>query len=322
MSYKEAGVDIEKGDRFVGSIGELIKSTYNKDVYHGVGGFAALYKWNDNEFLAAATDGVGTKLMLAQNLDEHSSIGMDLVAMCVNDLICVGADPMFFLDYYASGKLDEKTGYKIVQGIVEACKQSGMALIGGETAEMPGLYSGKDYDLAGFCVGRLSKEDLLPKNNIKAGDQLVALASSGFHSNGYSLLRKYIGTDLELSKLCLEPTKIYVKEIKDLKKICPGSIKAIANITGGGLWNIPRVDGNKNYRITQLPEVDELAESFRVMLPKMDLPKEELYRTFNMGMGLVVVSDQPESLLENYPGKAWVIGQVEDGCGELFLSTN
>jgi phosphoribosylformylglycinamidine cyclo-ligase len=221
INYKESGVDIEKGDLFVERITKMVRSTYNKQVVSGIGGFCALYALDPERYLASSTDGVGTKIKLAIELNRHDTIGIDLVAMCVNDLICSGARPLFFLDYFASSNLDLNVSESVLKGIVEGCLQAQMALIGGETAEMPGMYQAGDYDLAGFSVGEVHKVDLIDGLNLKDGDSLLGIASSGFHSNGFSLVRKLLelkNADDDLKMDCLTPTKIYVKSILSLLK--------------------------------------------------------------------------------------------------------
>jgi phosphoribosylformylglycinamidine cyclo-ligase len=254
LSYKDAGVDIDAGNALVDRIKGVVKQTRRPEVMGGLGGFGALcalpQKYRE-PVLVSGTDGVGTKLRLAMDLKRHDTIGIDLVAMCVNDLVVQGAEPLFFLDYYATGKLDVDTAASVITGIAEGCKQSGCALVGGETAEMPGMYHGDDYDVAGFCVGVVEKSEIIDGSKVQDGDVLVALASSGPHSNGYSLVRKILEvskadpltTDLAgkpLADHLLEPTKIYVKSILNL--IENVEVHAICHLTGGGFWeNIPRV---------------------------------------------------------------------------------
>ncbi|HEV8077496.1 MAG TPA: phosphoribosylformylglycinamidine cyclo-ligase, partial [Marinobacter sp.] len=267
LSYKDAGVDIDAGNALVERIKGVAKRTRRPEVLAGLGGFGALcelpagYK---QPVLVSGTDGVGTKLRLAMDLGKHDTIGIDLVAMCVNDLIVAGAEPLFFLDYYATGKLNVDIAAAVVSGIGDGCEQAGCALVGGETAEMPGMYEGEDYDLAGFCVGVVEKSEILDGSKVGAGDVLIGLASSGPHSNGYSLIRKIIevsGTqvDAKLGEALLAPTRIYVKSILQLIK--QSQVHALSHITGGGLLeNIPRVlpDNCKAVIDTnswQLPEV-------------------------------------------------------------------
>lgn len=326
ISYKDSGVDIEKGDLFVERISKMVKSTYNKQVVSGVGGFCALYAMDEDRYLASSTDGVGTKIKLAIELGIHDTIGIDLVAMCVNDLICSGARPMFFLDYFASSSLDLEVSEAVLKGIVEGCHQSQMALIGGETAEMPGMYQKGDYDLAGFSVGDVMKKDLLDGSRLKEGDTLVAIASSGFHSNGYSLVRKILETKqapLELKKACLTPTKIYVKPILALLQKHREKIKGIANITGSGFLNIPRINDKFDYHIHTTAELPPFMKEVCVM---SGLDEVELHRTFNMGVGMVIATDDPETIgreFELLGEKTFVMGRVhnelKEGSGKIYL---
>jgi phosphoribosylformylglycinamidine cyclo-ligase len=306
-SYKNSGVDIEEGNKFVEKIKPIVKSTNNIGVINNIGGFGALFdlkKYNFNDpILVSATDGVGTKLKIANELQKHNSIGIDLVAMCVNDLVVQGAHPLFFLDYLATGKLDNKVAFDVVEGIAEGCKMAGCALIGGETAEMPNMYQKGDYDLAGFAVGAVERDKILPKNNIKDGDVILGLASSGFHSNGFSLVRKIIAdnklklSDKFLNKtigdFLLEPTKIYVKTC--LKAIKTGKVKALAHITGGGLVeNIPRIlpknlQAKINYNSWQMPEI------FSFFQKEGNIDQEEMVKVFNCGIGMVIICDEVNS---------------------------
>ena len=326
LSYKDAGVDIDAGNALVDRIKGAVKRTRRPEVMGGIGGFGALcelptkYK---EPVLVSGTDGVGTKLRLALDLKKHDTIGIDLVAMCVNDLIVQGGEPLFFLDYYATGKLDVDTAADVVSGIAEGCVQAGCALIGGETAEMPGMYEGDDYDVAGFCVGVVEKADIIDGTKVAAGDALIAVGSSGPHSNGYSLIRKVLevsGADkneeLEgrtISEHLLEPTKIYIKSA--LKMIAEHDIHAISHITGGGFWeNIPRVlpEGTKaviDDKSWEWPAI------FSWLQEKGNVETFEMYRTFNCGVGLIVAlpkdqADAAVGLLKSEGEIAWVIGEI------------
>ncbi|MCF7481193.1 phosphoribosylformylglycinamidine cyclo-ligase [Vibrio sp. J1-1] len=326
LSYKDAGVDIDAGNALVDRIKGAVKRTRRPEVMGGIGGFGALcelptkYK---QPVLVSGTDGVGTKLRLALGMNKHDTIGIDLVAMCVNDLIVQGAEPLFFLDYYATGKLDVDTAADVVSGIADGCVQAGCALIGGETAEMPGMYEGEDYDVAGFCVGVVEKEEVIDGTKVAAGDALIAVGSSGPHSNGYSLVRKILevsGADknevLEgrtIGEHLLEPTKIYIKSA--LKMIEKHDIHAISHITGGGFWeNIPRVlpEGTKaliDGKSWEWPVI------FQWLQKKGNVETHEMYRTFNCGVGLIVAlpKDQAEAavaLLQEEGENAWVIGEI------------
>jgi len=325
MDYKKAGVDVHKADAFVERIKSLVPTTFNEQVLEGIGGFAAVYKLNEQKYLASCTDGVGTKLKLAQKMDLHYGIGIDLVAMCVNDLLCVGARPMFFLDYMAFGKLDTRVSEELIAGMVDGCKQSGMALIGGETAEMPGVYQDGEYDLAGFSVGELSPEEMFTDKNMTEGDVLIGIASSGFHSNGYSLLRKLVkDEEKDLLKALLEPTKIYVDVFTKLRRQFPQGLLAAAHMTGGGIDNIPRMSERFDYEISYWPSADEIAPVFKPILQRLNVPREELFRTFNMGVGLtlLVKKAQAEEILnylQEQKTKAWKLGHIRSGTGQVYL---
>lgn len=306
ISYKDAGVDIDAGNALVEAIKPIAKATSRPEVSASLGGFGALFELPmgkyKNPILVSGTDGVGTKLRLAIDSGKHDQVGIDLVAMCVNDLIVQGAEPLFFLDYYATGKLDVAVATDVVRGIGEGCIQAGCALIGGETAEMPGMYSKGDYDLAGFCVGIVEKADLIDGTKVKTGDVMLGLSASGPHSNGYSLIRKIIevsGVDLQkdidgqpLIDALMTPTRIYVKSVLELMKSV--QIHAISHITGGGLLeNLPRVmPANTTAKINtnswKRPAVfDWIQENGNVEY-------EEMHRTLNCGIGLVIVVDKAD----------------------------
>ncbi|WLF82874.1 phosphoribosylformylglycinamidine cyclo-ligase [Moraxella sp. ZY210820] len=327
LSYKDAGVDIEAGDALVERIKSVAKRTTRPEVMGGLGGFGALCKipkGYEEPVLVSGTDGVGTKLRLALNLNKHDTIGQDLVAMCVNDLLVTGAEPLFFLDYYATGHLNIDVAANVVAGIGKGCELAGCALVGGETAEMPGMYEGEDYDLAGFAVGVVEASKIIDGSKVKAGDVLIGLASSGVHSNGYSLVRKIIevknidlNTELngqKLSDLVMEPTRIYVKPVLELCKQV--DVHAMAHITGGGLpGNVPRVlpDG---LRAT----IDESSWTwsplFKFLQEQGQVEQFEMYRTFNCGVGMVIAVDASEAqkaidILTAQGEKAWKIGQID-----------
>jgi len=322
ISYKDAGVDIDAGNSFVENIKPLVKSTAIPGVLGGIGSFAGAFempKGYKEPVLLAATDGVGTKLKLAIESGIHDSVGIDLVAMCVNDLICNFATPSFFLDYYATGKLDVATATNVVAGIAEGCRQSQCALIGGETAEMPGMYSADDYDLAGFAVGIAEKSEMNRTQLVAKGDVLIALPSSGLHSNGFSLARKvlfekmqmHFDDDFEgkpLIKTLLEPTKIYVKTFKTLKE----KIVALAHITGGGIVeNLPRVLPDGLYAAVEKSAVKPLP-IFELIAQHVE--EAEMWRAFNMGIGMVLVVKPKEvqSVLSTAFG-SYVIGEIKEG---------
>ena len=328
VSYKDAGVDIDAGNDFVEAIKEEVKSTFDENVIGGIGSFAGAYALPSGyrePVLLSATDGVGTKLKLAIESGKLDTVGIDLVAMCVNDLICNFGTPMFFLDYYATGRLIPSEAKEVVSGIAEGCRRSECALIGGETAEMPGMYSEKDFDLAGFAVGIAEREEMDRISRVKPGQILLALPSSGIHSNGYSLVRKLffekLGMRYEddfegrpLIETLLEPTRIYVKEFKALRD----RIVALAHITGGGIVeNLPRVlpEGVQarvdRSRIRTLPIFDFMARY---------VEEEEMYRTFNMGVGMVWVvnPEDVDAILE--ATDAYVIGELVEGERGVILS--
>jgi len=328
LSYKDAGVDIDAGNALIEKIKPSIKSTKRNGVMGGIGGFGGLFDLSSlnlkNPVLVSGTDGVGTKLKLANMMNDHTTIGIDLVAMCVNDIIVLGAEPLFFLDYYACGKLDTDEAAAVIRGIADGCKQSGCALIGGETAEMPGMYAKGDYDLAGFVVGAVEKDAALTGENIQADDVIIGIASSGPHSNGYSLIRKILevnNTDLaeivgekSIGSQLLQPTQIYVKP---LLKLLDSAIEVngIAHITGGGLMeNISRV----------IPE--DLAISINLnswqsgvvfdwLQEKGNLSQTEMLRTFNCGIGMVVIINKNDAqdcqeFIKTQGLNCWEIGQV------------
>nr|WP_228517573.1 phosphoribosylformylglycinamidine cyclo-ligase [Aliidiomarina indica] len=326
LSYKDAGVDIDAGNALVQRIKHVTKRTTRPEVMGSIGGFGALCEIPEGykkPVLVSGTDGVGTKLRLAIDLGKHDTVGIDLVAMCVNDLIVQGAEPLFFLDYYATGKLDVDVAADVVAGIGEGCVQSGCALIGGETAEMPGMYEEGDYDLAGFCVGVVEKDDIIDGSKVAAGDALIAVASSGPHSNGYSLIRKVIevsNADLNesfhgrpLAEHLMAPTRIYVKPVLELIKEI--DVHAISHITGGGFQeNIPRVLPESCKAVVQRDSWN-WPVIFNWLQENGNIAREEMFRTFNCGVGLVIAvpAEQAETavgFLKNQGEDAWVIGSV------------
>ena len=329
LTYKDSGVDITKGNQLIEKIKPIAKSTLRQGVLAGLGGFGAMFEIPidryKNPVLISGTDGVGTKLMVAEMLNKHNTIGIDLVAMCVNDLIVQGAEPLFFLDYYATGSLNEDVATSVISGIGEGCIQSGCALIGGETAEMPGMYKGEEYDLAGFCVGIVEKNKIIDGSKVSAGDQLIALGSSGPHSNGYSLIRKVLEkskpSSSQLNSL-IEPTKIYVKSILSLIQNLP--VHAISHITGGGLLeNIPRVlpkhlAANLDQNSWELPQI------FKWLQAEGNIDTMEMYRVLNCGVGMVVIvpkalSGEAINILKSCGENAWLIGEVIDSKGDQVL---
>ena len=331
LSYRDAGVNIDAGNEFVEKIKSSVASTNRPGVMGSLGGFGGLFELPEGykqPVLVSGTDGVGTKLKLAIDLNKHDTIGIDLVAMCVNDILVLGAEPLYFLDYYATGELNTEIAASVVEGIAEGCRQSNAALIGGETAEMPGMYGKGDYDLAGFCVGVVEKQKIIDGSKVKAGDVMIAIASSGPHSNGYSLVRKIIevsnadikasfGDDQQtLGNALLAPTRIYVKAIHQLLETF--DIHAMAHITGGGLLeNIPRVLPENTQAVVntdswQLPEV------FQWLQENGNVEINEMYRTFNCGVGMVLIvnadaADAMISMLNQNGESAWQLGTVESG---------
>ena len=328
LSYRDAGVDIEAGDALVDRIKPLAKRTMRPEVLGGIGGFGALFELTGKyrePVLVSGTDGVGTKLKLAFQLDKHDTVGQDLVAMSVNDILVQGAEPLFFLDYFACGKLDVDTAADVVKGIARGCELAGCALIGGETAEMPGMYPDGEYDLAGFAVGAVEKSELIDGSRIVPGDVMLGLASSGAHSNGYSLIRKIIDlTKPELDAdfhgrplrdVILEPTRIYVKPLLALMKAIPGVVKGMAHITGGGITeNVPRILADDLTAIIDAGSW-EMPYLFQWLKGAGNVAEQEMYRVFNCGIGMVVVvdpalADQAAAMLREAGETVHVIGHI------------
>jgi len=329
LSYKDAGVDIDAGNALVNNIKSVAKKTHRPGVLGGLGGFGGLFELPagyQQPVLVSGTDGVGTKLRLAITANRHKTIGVDLVAMCVNDIIVTGAEPLFFLDYYATAKLDVAVATDVVTSIGMGCEQSGCALVGGETAEMPGMYEMGDYDLAGFAVGIVEKANIIDGSNVKAGDKLIGLASSGPHSNGYSLIRKVVdrsgaalSDDLAGKPLLdwlIEPTRIYVKPLLALMKQIP--VHALSHITGGGLLeNIPRVMPDNTVATIQAGSW-QVPAIFDWLQTQGAISDTEMHRTFNCGIGMVVVvaADNANAALEflnNAGEQATIIGEIAAG---------
>ena len=327
MTYRDAGVDIDAGDRLVENIKPYARKTLRKGALAGIGGFGALFQIAAKQYrqpvLVSGTDGVGTKLKLAFELDRHASIGIDLVAMSVNDILTLGAEPLFFLDYYACGRLDVATATEVVKGIARGCEQAGCALLGGETAEMPGMYPAGEYDLAGFAVGIVEKSRIIDGSGITEGDAVLGLASSGAHSNGYSLIRKIIaasGADLSaklggrtLADVILEPTRIYVKPVLKLARSV--QVRGLAHITGGGIVdNVPRIlparlAAHIERAAWKMPPL------FHWLKEKGGIEDDEFYRVFNCGIGMVIVVRDADAgkalkLLAAAGETAWRIGHI------------
>jgi phosphoribosylformylglycinamidine cyclo-ligase len=337
MSYRQAGVDIDAGNRLVDLIKPFVRATRRPGADAEIGGFGGVFDLKAlgmrDPLLVASNDGVGTKVKLAIDANRHDTIGIDLVAMCVNDLVVQGAEPLFFLDYFATGKLIPEHAAKVVEGIAKGCKDAGCALIGGETAEMPGLYAGDDYDLAGFSVGAVERDALLPRPDVKAGDILIGLPSSGVHSNGYSLVRRIVeksGANLDgkapfdaartLGEALLTPTRIYVKPVLAAIKATPG-IKALAHITGGGFVdNIPRVLPENLAAKVDLAKIPVLPV-FQWLAREGGVAELEMLRTFNCGIGLILAVDAAklsdvENALRAAGEKPIRIGEIVSHQGE------
>ena len=336
-TYRDAGVDIEAGDALVDRIKPAVRRSMRPEVLGGIGGFGALVEVPLDRYrkpvMVSGTDGVGTKLRLAIETGRHDTIGIDLVAMCVNDVVVQGAEPLFFLDYYATGKLDIDTAERVIKGIVEGCLQAGCALVGGETAEMPGMYEGEDYDLAGFCVGIVEKDSIIDGARTRAGDAILGLASSGAHSNGYSLIRRLLassgaGPDTQLDgrplyDLLLEPTRIYVKSVLELlAQRVP--LHGIAHVTGGGpTGNIPRtlppgLEAVIDARLWPRPAV------FDWLQRAGNVARDEMYRTFNCGLGMTITvpasdADRALQILRARGETVAVIGEVRAGDREVVI---
>ncbi|WP_158044538.1 phosphoribosylformylglycinamidine cyclo-ligase [Skermanella pratensis] len=336
-AYKDAGVDIDAGAALVDAIKPLAKATARVGADAGLGGFGALFDLKaagyKDPILVASTDGVGTKLKIAIAAGKHDTIGIDLVAMSVNDLVVQGAEPLFFLDYFATGKLDVAAGRDIVAGIAEGCRQAGCALIGGETAEMPGMYAGKDYDLAGFAVGAAERGQILTGADVAAGDVVLGLASSGVHSNGYSLVRRIVekaglsyqdeapfAPGTTVAEALLTPTRIYVKPV--LAAVRAGTVKALAHITGGGLTdNIPRVLP-EGLGVSLDASAWPLLPVFRWMADSAVIGDDDLARTFNCGIGMVVIAaadkaDEAQRILAEAGETVYRIGEVQPAIGDV-----
>ena len=338
VTYRDAGVDIDAGNRLVERIKPLVKATHRAGVLGGIGGFGGLFQLDTGKFvepvLVSGTDGVGTKLRLAIDLGIHDTVGIDLVAMCVNDVIVQGAEPLFFLDYYGCGHLDEDTATAVVSGIADGCRQAGAALIGGETAELPGMYAEDDYDLAGFCVGIVDKPAIIDSTKVAPGDKIIGLASSGPHSNGYSLIRKILDdSDLDanspwenstLGETLLTPTRIYVASILELIKTTP--VHAIAHITGGGIpENLvrvlnPAVDARVDVSAWARPAI------FKWLQEQGNVAESEILRTFNCGIGMMVIVpaadvDRALQVLSASGEAAMLLGEIVAGSGLVHTDT-
>jgi phosphoribosylformylglycinamidine cyclo-ligase len=331
LTYKDAGVDIDAGNELVDRIKPLVKRTRRPEVLAGLGGFGGLFALPPDRYrepvLVSGTDGVGTKLMLAQQLGKHDTIGIDLVAMCVNDVLVQGAEPLFFLDYFACGRLDVAVATDVVAGIAAGCELAGAALIGGETAEMPDMYADGEYDLAGFCVGAVERSGMIDGQAIAAGDELIGIASSGPHSNGYSLIRKVLEIDGDAQidgkparDALLEPTRIYVKPILELMQTV--TVKGLSHITGGGISeNLPRVLPDSVHASIDASSWQQ-GPVFDWLAATGNIAEDEMRRTFNCGVGMIVAVDAADlgaalARLGELGETAWHIGSVADGAGAV-----
>lgn len=340
-TYREAGVDIQQGDEFVRRIGPIVRSTFRQEVLGDIGGFGGLFRFPSDRYrepiLVSGTDGVGTKLKMAGLMNRHDSIGIDLVAMCVNDIIVSGAEPLFFLDYLATGHLELEVGEAIIQGIAEGCRQAECALIGGETAEMPSCYPPGEYDLAGFAVGVVERSEMLGPEKIQSGDVLVGVGSSGLHSNGYSLARR-VAFEVQgwspkthvpelsgsIGEALLRPTLIYVKLVKAL--LAGSRLHGLAHITGGGITgNVPRIIPEQCQAVIDRHTWEPLS-LFSVLQQAGSIDQDEMFRVFNMGVGLVVVGPTEEtsrmiSIIQEHGMTGCVIGEVRDRPSSEFKLT-
>lgn len=330
LSYKKAGVDIDKTDRFISRIKPLVKKTIRAEVLGGIGGFSGLVRPRlggmKNPVLVSSTDGVGTKLLIAEARRQYDTVGIDLVAMSVDDIVVTGAEPLFFLDYIAVGKVQPAMLVELMRGIVRGCREAGCALVGGETAELPGLYAPGKFDLAGFCVGIVDREKIIDGRRCRSGDAVIGLGSSGLHSNGYSLARK-VFSDKEikgaLGRELLRPTRIYARPVLEVARKVP--VKAMAHITGGGFYdNIPRVIPER-LGVHIRPGSWPVPRIFREIQKRGEVGEHEMFRTFNMGIGMVVVVATYEaaralSLFKKLGQKAYLIGELVRGKGEVTLS--
>lgn len=325
-TYKSAGVDKEEGYQTVSKIKKAVSETHNENVLNGIGSFGAFYQLSGykNPVLVSGTDGVGTKLRIALDVKKYDTVGIDCFAMCANDILCHGAKPLFFLDYLACGKLDSDIAAEIVGGIAAACKETGTALIGGETAEMPGMYQIGDYDVAGFCVGVVEKDEIIDGSKIKEGQSIIGLASSGFHSNGFSLVRKIFqdfNQDFEgkpLWETLLVPTKLYQNDISKISEKV--KLSGIAHITGGGLIeNVPRIMPDGLSAVIEKSKIN-VPSVMKELMKKGGITEDEMFGTFNMGVGMVVICDQSDAqtVLDLIP-ESCLIGKVEKGEEKIIL---
>lgn len=326
-TYKQAGVDKEEGYQTVSKIKEAVAATHNENVLNGIGSFGAFYQLGGykNPVLVSGTDGVGTKLRVALDSKIYDTVGIDCFAMCANDILCHGAKPLFFLDYLACGKLDSDIAAEIVSGIAKACKETGTALIGGETAEMPGMYKVGDYDVAGFCVGVVERDEIIDGSKIKAGQAIVALPASGFHSNGFSLIRRIFPDFNEefegkpLFETLLVPTRLYQNDIFAIKD-SGIEMTGIAHITGGGLYeNVPRIIADGLCAVIEKSKIN-VPTVMQELAKRGGIAEDEMFGTFNMGVGMVVIVDQAdaEKVVNIIDGSA-IVGEIQEGATKIIL---
>ncbi len=328
LTYKSSGVDIAKANKFKKEIKTLVAKTFTREVMGGIGGFGSLYDFSSAQYkhpiLVSSSDGVGTKLLIAKLVNKHDTVGIDLVAMNTNDILCLGAKPIFFLDYIASGKLEPQVLRDVVKGIADGCKQSACSLIGGETAELPGMYKPGDYDLGGFTVGVVDKAKIINGSKIKVGDVILGLESNGIHSNGYSLVRKVFSAAQQkrLARELLKPTRVYVRPVLDIIKNV--NIKGISHITGGAFYGkIPRIIP-RGMAALVYKKSWPVPKIFKMIQKNGNVEEKEMFRTFNMGIGMVLVMSAKEipkakRILAKYRLKSWVIGRIVKGNKETRI---
>lgn len=331
VTYKASGVDIKSASIFKSKIKPLVRSSFRREVLTDIGGFGSFFKLDKNKYkdpvLVSSSDGVGTKLKIAKLADKHDTVGIDAVAMNVNDILCTGAESLFFLDYIAFSRTEENVLVDVVKGINEGCRQAGCSLIGGETAQMPGMYKEGEYDIAGFCVGAVEREKIINGDKIKVGDKLIGIASSGLHSNGYSLVRKVLSQieQKRMSAELLKPTRIYVKPVLGLLRQYGNSVHGISHITGGSFYDkisriLPKnIDARIDKNSWNVPEI------FRLIQNKGNISDKEMYHTLNMGIGLVLTVEQRDALaiikkLEGFKLKSWIIGSAIKGNKQVNIS--
>jgi len=330
ITYKDSGVDIKSANIFKSKLKPIVRSSFRPEVLTDIGGFGSFFKLDKNKYkdpvLVSSSDGVGTKLMIAKLADKHDTVGIDAVAMNVNDILCTGAEPLFFLDYIAYSKVKEEVLIDVVKGLSDGCRQAGCSLVGGETAQMPGMYRQGEYDIAGFCVGVVEKGKIINGDKIEAGDAVIGIESSGLHSNGYSLVRKVLSPKEQkrMSSQLLEPTRIYVKPILGLLKDYSSQIHGISHITGGAFYDkISRILP-KNINVQIDKNSWKVPDIFKLIQSQGNIEDKEIYRTLNMGIGLVLIvkNNQAPAIINKLSGlklKSWIIGQTVKGKKEVII---